>query len=82
MNSQGHKVVIRATPLKIEFLNKAGDVAVVLNDNAQLVVEPLRVKKERIDDEDGNAVEVVSLLLCLYCFCDWILKCRQVFVFR
>ncbi|XP_035450853.2 neutral alpha-glucosidase AB isoform X1 [Spodoptera frugiperda] len=58
MNSQGHKVVIRATPLKIEFLNKAGDVAVVLNDNAQLVVEPLRVKKERIDDEDGNAVEV------------------------
>ena len=35
-------------------------MAVILNDNGQLVVEPLRVKKERIDDEDGNAVEVVS----------------------
>ncbi|XP_063898479.1 neutral alpha-glucosidase AB isoform X1 [Helicoverpa armigera] len=57
-NSQGHKVIITAEPLKLEFVNLAGDVAVVLNDNGQLVVEPLRVKKERIDDEDTNIVEV------------------------
>ncbi|XP_026743419.1 neutral alpha-glucosidase AB-like isoform X1 [Trichoplusia ni] len=57
-NSQGHKVIITAEPLKLEFVNLAGDVAVILNDNAQLMVEPLRVKKERVDDEDTNLVEV------------------------
>lgn len=42
-----------------------GETAVVLNDNGQLVVEPLRVKKERIDDDEQNPVEVVSVLLFL-----------------
>lgn len=50
-NSQGHKVVITAEPLLLEFVNTAGEVAVVLNDNGQLVVEPLRVKKQ---EEEGT----------------------------
>ncbi|CAG4975279.1 unnamed protein product [Colias eurytheme] len=54
-NSQGHKVVITAEPLKLEFLDKNGETAVVLNENAQLFVEPLRVR--RSDDEEGNEVE-------------------------
>ncbi|XP_045457347.1 neutral alpha-glucosidase AB [Melitaea cinxia] len=54
-NSQGHKVVISVSPLKFEFLDLNGEVAVVLNDNNQLMVEPLRVRRERIgDDDEGN----------------------------
>ncbi|XP_023954548.1 neutral alpha-glucosidase AB [Bicyclus anynana] len=58
-NTQGHKVIITTEPLKIEFVDHTGEVAVVLNENSQLVVEPLRVKTEKIgeDDEQGNAVE-------------------------
>nr|BBD49479.1 alpha-glucosidase [Samia ricini] len=41
-NNQGHKVVVTAEPLKIEFLDRSGEVAVVLNENSQLLVEPLR----------------------------------------
>lgn len=59
VNSQGHKVIITADPLKFEFYNKNGDLAVVLNDNNQLIVEPLRVKREKIgDDDEAAAVEV------------------------
>lgn len=61
-------MVITAEPLLLKFVNAAGEVVVVLNDNGQLVVEPLKVKKERIDDDDANIVEVVSVLLCLFCF--------------
>ncbi|XP_032524398.2 neutral alpha-glucosidase AB [Danaus plexippus] len=58
VNSQGHKVIITADPLKFEFYNKNGDLAVVLNDNNQLIVEPLRVKREKIgDDDEAAAVE-------------------------
>ncbi|CAH2242557.1 jg8129 [Pararge aegeria aegeria] len=59
-NTQGHKVVITIEPLKIEFVDHTGEVAVVLNENSQLVVEPLRVRREKIgdDDEQGNIVEV------------------------
>ncbi|KAJ8707977.1 hypothetical protein PYW08_010343 [Mythimna loreyi] len=57
-NTQGQKVIITAEPLLLEFVNAAGEVAVVLNDNGQLVVEPLRVKKERIDDDEANVVDV------------------------
>ncbi|XP_050680339.1 neutral alpha-glucosidase AB [Leptidea sinapis] len=53
-NSQGYKVVIRAEPLKFTFLDKNGEEAVVLNDNAQLFVEPLRVKNS---GDEENAVE-------------------------
>ncbi|XP_039761408.1 neutral alpha-glucosidase AB [Pararge aegeria] len=58
-NTQGHKVVITIEPLKIEFVDHTGEVAVVLNENSQLVVEPLRVRREKIgdDDEQGNIVE-------------------------
>lgn len=66
INSQGHKVVITAEPLKIEFVDSAGEVAVVLNENSQLLIEPLRVRRERVDDEDGNgenALDVVSVML-------------------
>ncbi|XP_049882112.1 neutral alpha-glucosidase AB isoform X2 [Pectinophora gossypiella] len=58
INTQGHKVVITADPLKFEFLNQKGEVAVVVNENSQLFVEPLRVRKERVDDEDGQALDV------------------------
>ncbi|XP_072933966.1 neutral alpha-glucosidase AB [Epargyreus clarus] len=56
MNTQGHKVVITSDPLKFDFLDKNGEVAVVLNGNCQLFVEPLRTKREKVadDDEDGN----------------------------
>ncbi|XP_052747810.1 neutral alpha-glucosidase AB [Galleria mellonella] len=57
-NNQGHKVVITAEPLKFEFYDKNGEVAVVLNENSQLLVEPLRKKREKTDDEDVNVVEV------------------------
>lgn len=55
-------MVITIEPLKIEFVDRAGEVAVVLNENSQLVVEPLRARREKIsdDDEEGNKVEVVS----------------------
>ncbi|KAL0859961.1 hypothetical protein ABMA27_010277 [Loxostege sticticalis] len=55
-NSKGLKVVITADPLKIEFLDKEGEVAVVLNEQSQMLVEPLvqRAKKE----EGGDTVEV------------------------
>ncbi|CAH2061938.1 unnamed protein product, partial [Iphiclides podalirius] len=61
-NKQGHKVVITAEPLKFEFLDKNGDVAVVVNENSQLLVEPLRVRREKTEDEElgiaeGNALE-------------------------
>lgn len=55
INSQGHKVVITAKPLKLEFLDKSGDVAVALNENSQLLVEPLRMRREKNnDDEESN----------------------------
>ncbi|XP_060808019.1 neutral alpha-glucosidase AB [Amyelois transitella] len=57
-NSQGHKVVITADPLKVEFYDKSGDVALVMNENSQLIIEPLRKKREAVDDESGNVVEV------------------------
>ncbi|CAB3247164.1 unnamed protein product [Arctia plantaginis] len=57
-NNQGHKVIITAEPLKFEFVNLAGDTVVVINDNHQLLIEPLRVRKEKLDDEDSNVVEV------------------------
>ncbi|KAM3968802.1 neutral alpha-glucosidase AB-like isoform 2-T2 [Aphomia sociella] len=57
-NSQGHKVVITAEPLKLEFYDKNGEVTVVLNENSQLLVEPLRKKSEKVEDEEGNVVEV------------------------
>lgn len=60
VNNQGHKAVVTADPLKFEFLDKNGDVAVMLNDNAQLMVEPLRVRKETTEDEDGNVINVVE----------------------
>lgn len=60
-NTQGHKVIITAEPLKFEFVNVAGDTVVVINDNHQLLMEPLRVRKEKSDDEDTNIVEVVSV---------------------
>ncbi|KAI5631089.1 glycosyl hydrolases family 31 domain-containing protein [Phthorimaea operculella] len=59
-NTQGHKVVITSEPLKFEFLDKDGEVAVVVNDNAQLIVEPLRVRRERTHDEDGEPLDVVE----------------------
>lgn len=63
-NTQGHKVVITAEPLKFEFLDQNGDVSVILNDNAQLLVEPLKTKKEKVvEEEGGDIVEVVSVLL-------------------
>ncbi|XP_075987890.1 glucosidase 2 subunit alpha isoform X2 [Anticarsia gemmatalis] len=58
-NTQGHKVIITAEPLKFEFVNLAGDTVVVINDNHQLLMEPLRVRREKAsDDEDANMVEV------------------------
>ncbi|XP_045781311.1 neutral alpha-glucosidase AB isoform X1 [Maniola jurtina] len=59
-NNQGHRVVITTEPLKIEFVDHSGEVSVVLNENSQLLVEPLRARRERRDDDDeqGNAVEV------------------------
>ncbi|KAI5633448.1 glycosyl hydrolases family 31 domain-containing protein [Phthorimaea operculella] len=59
-NTQGHKVVITSEPLKFEFLDKNGEVAVVVNDNAQLIVEPLRVRRERTHDEEGEPLDVVE----------------------
>ncbi|KAJ0170469.1 hypothetical protein K1T71_013840 [Dendrolimus kikuchii] len=62
INTQGHKVVITAEPLKFEFLDKSGDVAVVLNENSQLLVEPLRVRREKnSDDEEGNAENALDV---------------------
>lgn len=60
INNQGHKVVITSEPLKFEFLDLAGDVAVVLNENSQLLVEPLRVRREKVaeDEENPNALDV------------------------
>ncbi|XP_013145415.1 PREDICTED: neutral alpha-glucosidase AB [Papilio polytes] len=59
-NTQGHKVLITAEPLKFEFLDQNGDVAVVINENSQLLIEPLRLKREKNDEEEGNenAIEV------------------------
>lgn len=62
-NIQGHKVVITAEPLKFEFLDKNGETAVVLNDNAQLFVEPLKVR-----NGDGEENDVVSALF-VFCYC-------------
>ncbi|CAH2098841.1 unnamed protein product [Euphydryas editha] len=74
-NSQGHKVVITASPLKFEFLDLNGEVAVVLNDNSQLLVEPLRVRREKIGDDDEGNVEVSVAFVCLFYF--FVLyKCR------
>ncbi|GBP26287.1 Neutral alpha-glucosidase AB [Eumeta japonica] len=57
-NSQGHKVTITADPLKIEFLDKAGNVAVILNEKSLLQVEPLKKKDVKVDgDENAVAVE-------------------------
>ncbi|XP_053620573.1 neutral alpha-glucosidase AB [Plodia interpunctella] len=56
-NSQGHRVVITVDPLKIEFLDKSGESAVVLNENNQLFVEPLRKRKEAVEDETGQILE-------------------------
>nr|BBD49478.1 alpha-glucosidase [Trilocha varians] len=59
VNKQGHKVVITAKPLKLEFLDQNGEVAVVLNENSQLLVEPLRVRREKTEEDgDGNQVNV------------------------
>ncbi|CAF4944893.1 unnamed protein product [Pieris macdunnoughi] len=56
-NSQGHKVIITAEPLKFEFLDKNGEPAVVLNDNAQLFVEPLKVR-----NGDGEETDIEGSL--------------------
>jgi hypothetical protein len=56
-NSKGLQVVITAKPLKIEFMDKNGEVAVVLNENAQLLVEPLVPKRDKID-ENGDSIPV------------------------
>lgn len=57
VNSRGEKVVLTAEPLKIEFLDKSGNVAVVLNEKALLNVEHLRKKREKVaDHEEENAV--------------------------
>ena len=65
INSQGHKVVITAEPLKLEFVDLNGEISVILNDNNQLFVEPLRVRREKIgDDDDANVVEIVSVAIC------------------
>lgn len=59
INTQGHKVVITAEPLKLEFVDLNGETSVILNDNNQLFVEPLRVRREKIgDDDDANVVEI------------------------
>lgn len=58
INTQGHKVIITAEPLKFEFLNLAGDTVVVVNENHQLLIEPLRVRREKLADEETNIVEV------------------------
>ncbi|XP_068624304.1 neutral alpha-glucosidase AB [Battus philenor] len=61
-NTQGHKVVVTVEPLKFEFLDQNGDVAVVINENSQLLVEPLRVKREKVDDEElGNAESALEV---------------------
>ncbi|XP_063543327.1 neutral alpha-glucosidase AB isoform X2 [Cydia strobilella] len=57
VNGQGHKVLITAEPFKLEFLDQAGDVAVVVNGNAQLEVEPLKVKEEGGDEDDSSRGE-------------------------
>ncbi|RVE53825.1 hypothetical protein evm_001487 [Chilo suppressalis] len=54
-NTKGHRVVITADPLKIEFLDKNGEVAVVFNENSQLQVEPLVSKQDRTD-ENGDII--------------------------
>ncbi|XP_028027500.1 neutral alpha-glucosidase AB [Bombyx mandarina] len=54
VNTQGHKVIITSEPLKLEFLDLNGEVAVVLNENSQLLVEPLRARREKVEDEDGD----------------------------
>lgn len=64
-NGQGHSVVITAEPLKFEFLDKNGDVAVVVNENSQLLVEPLKEKGKKAvgnDDEGSLAVDTVSVI--------------------
>lgn len=60
-------MIITAEPLKFEFVNSAGNTVVVINENHQLLMEPLRVRKEKLDDEDSNVVEVVSFAFCV-CF--------------
>ncbi|XP_048486007.1 neutral alpha-glucosidase AB [Plutella xylostella] len=60
-NSQGHQVIITMDPLKIDFLDARGDVAVVLNEKSLLQVEPLRTKEEKVDvDENGESVVAVD----------------------
>ncbi|CAG9790048.1 unnamed protein product [Diatraea saccharalis] len=54
-NTKGHRVVITADPLKIEFLDKNGEVAVVFNENSLMHVEPLVTKQERTD-ENGEII--------------------------
>ncbi|KAI8433613.1 hypothetical protein MSG28_015632 [Choristoneura fumiferana] len=53
-NSQGHKVLITAEPLRLEFLDLDGQLAVLLNGNSQLVVEPLKVKEEGEEGDDNE----------------------------
>ncbi|XP_041985617.1 neutral alpha-glucosidase AB [Aricia agestis] len=53
-NAQGHHVIITVEPLKFEFTDRAGEVAVVVNDNGQLVVEPLKTKVEGEDEDAGG----------------------------
>lgn len=57
-------MVISVSPLKFEFLDVNGEVAVVLNDNNQLMVEPLRVRRERIGDDDEGNVDVSVAFVC------------------
>lgn len=67
-NSQGHSVVITSEPLKFEFLDKQGEVAVVINENSQLLVEPLKAKREKTveNDEDGQMpVDTVSVVFII-----------------
>ncbi|KAL4706124.1 hypothetical protein ACJJTC_012923 [Scirpophaga incertulas] len=56
-NHNGLQVVITADPLKIEFLDKNGEVAVVLNENSQLLVEPLVAKHAKLN-ENGEEIPV------------------------
>lgn len=65
-NTQGHTVIIHLEPFKIEFLDKKGEPAVVINENSQMLMEPLMVRKEKREDEDGNSIDViVSVCFCL-----------------
>lgn len=54
-------MVLHSEPLKLEFLDKAGNPAVVLNERAMLNVEPLRKKRDKFEVEgDENAEQALA----------------------